>query len=409
MNPKYIKSLIDRFVSYVKIDTQSDDESVNCPSTKKQFDLAYKIKEELLELGLVNVVLTDKCYLSATLPANAVNPAPALGFISHMDTSPDVSGKNVIPQICQNYSGNDIVLDKSNKIILSPNEFPILKKYIGQDIITTSGNTLLGADNKAGIAEIITAISIIKENNDIQHSDIHICFTPDEEIGRGTDFFDVQAFGAKYAYTVDSGEIGGLEYETFNAATAYVTIKGKNVHPGTAKGIMINSQLLAMEFNSMLPSHERPEHTSGYEGFYHLIKTEGSVEKSTLQYIVRDHNKYTFQNKKRELQRITDFINSKYNHNLITLNIKDSYYNMREMIEKDMTVVDRAKKAFEEAGINPRIEPIRGGTDGARLSFMGLPTPNIFTGGHNFHSKFEFIPVQSMVKAVEVIVNIIKG
>lgn len=403
---EYRKLLIDHFTSYVKIDTQSDDSSKNTPSTEKQFNLAHVLKPQLEDLGLSNIELTDKCYLTATLPSNSKKNIPGIGFISHMDTSPDMSGANVKPIITENYNGESLLLNRAQNIILDINEFPVLKNYKGQTLITTDGTTLLGADNKAGIAEIITAITYLTNHPEFEHGDIHIGFTPDEEIGRGADFFDVPNFGALYAYTIDSGEIGSLEYETFNAAGAKVLITGKNVHPGYAKDIMVNAQHVAMEFNNLLPQNERPEHTEGYEGFYHLIKMNGEVEKAELQYIVRDHDKHRFAQRKNQMQQITDFLNHKYKTQPVKLDIKDQYYNMREKIEQAMSVVELAKKAYLKAGIQPNIHAIRGGTDGARLSFMGLPTPNIFTGAHNFHSRFEFIPVESMLKTVEVIVNI---
>ena len=408
MLKKIQNQLVNRFLDYVKIDTESDDASLSTPSTKKQFDLAKLLEKELNSFGLTNVVLTDKCYVTATLPSNVKRIVPAVGFIAHMDTSPEMSGSNVKPRIFENYDGNDIMLNKSQVIKLMVSEFPILKNYKGKSLITSDGTTLLGADNKAGIAEIMTAVSYLVSHPEIEHGDIQIGFTPDEEIGRGADHFDVKGFNADFAFTVDSGEIGSLEYETFNAASAKIVVTGKNVHPGTAKGVMRNAQYVAIEFNAMLPAIERPEHTEGYEGFYHLLKMNGSVGKAELQYIVRDHNKQRFESKKKEMQRIADFLNSKYGLGTVALEMKDQYYNMREKLEPVFHIVELAKSAYKKAGINPRIEPVRGGTDGARLSFMGLPTPNIFTGGHNFHSRYEFIVVESMLKAVEVIINIIE-
>jgi len=404
----YKKNLLNRFLEYVKIDTQSDENSKNCPSTSKQINLAKRLEQELISLGLSNVRLNENCYLTANLPSNSKNDVPTVGFISHIDTSPDMSGKDVKPRIIENYNGEDIVLNKENNVILSFKEFPKLKKYIGQTLITTDGKTLLGADDKAGIAEIMTALEYLIDHPDIKHGQLRVGFTPDEEIGRGADLFDVKEFDADYAFTIDGGEVGELEYENFNAASAKVYFKGKNVHPGTAKGIMINSGLLAMEFNSMLPSHKIPEYTEGYEGFYHLIKMEGKVENSFLQYIIRDHDKLKFEVMKKELIRIVNYMNEKYGDNIITLELKDQYYNMKKKIESVFHIIELAKSAYLNSDIKPKIIPIRGGTDGARLSFMGLPTPNIFTGGHNFHGKYEYIPFNSMVKAVEVIINIIK-
>ena len=402
------KILIERFILYVKIDTQSDDTSKTVPSTSKQFNLAGLLEKELKDLGLTEVNLNDKCYLSATLPANSQKDTPVIGFIAHMDTSPEVTGENVNPLITENYSGENLIINNDKHIILSVADFPVLKSYRGKTIISTDGTTLLGADNKAGIAEIVTALDYLTKHPEIEHGKIRICFTPDEEIGRGADFFDVERFNADFAYTVDSGQIGNLEYETFNAAAAKVFFNGKNVHPGTAKGIMVNALQVAMEFNNMLPKTERPEYTSNYEGFYHLIKSDGNVEHAELNYIIRDHDKFKFQGKKREILKIAEFLNHRYGNKTIEIDIKDQYYNMREEIEKNFHVVELAKQAYINAGINPNIEPVRGGTDGARLSYMGLPTPNIFTGGHNFHSKFEYIVLESMLKAVEVIVNIVK-
>ena len=403
---EYKKQLLDRFLKYVQIDTQSDDSSTSVPSTSKQFSLAKIVEKELIDMGLSEVKLTEKCYLYATLASNTNKKVPVIGFIAHFDTSPDMSGKDVKPLITENYNGEDILLNKANNIVLSVSEFPALKNYKGQTIIATDGTTLLGADDKAGMAEIVTGIQYLLEHPEIEHGEIKIGFTPDEEIGKGADHFDVDFFGADFAYTFDSGEIGGLEYETFNAAMATITITGKNVHPGYAKGIMINAMHLAMQFNTLLPSAERPEHTANYEGFYHLIKMEGTVEKAELRYIIRDHDKTLFESRKKEMLRIADFINKKHNAELIKPEIKDQYYNMREKIEQSMHCVDLAITAYRKAGIEPKITPVRGGTDGARLSFMGLPTPNIFAGGHNFHSRFEFVPLESMMKAMEVLVNI---
>lgn len=403
-----MEKVVERFIGYARIDTQSDEDSKRCPSTNKQLDLAKVLKEEMEEMELEEVSMDGNGYLMATLPSNSQRQLPALGLIAHMDTSPDMSGKNVDPQIVKNYDGKDIILNKKKNIILSPIDFPGLKKYIGLDLITTDGTTLLGADDKAGIAEILTAVEYLIDNPGIEHGQIRIGFTPDEEIGRGADKFDMEAFGADFAYTVDGGEEGELEYENFNAAMAVIEIKGRNVHPGTAKDQMINSIHLAYEFNSMLPPHARPEHTEAYEGFFHLIDIEGNVEKSRTRYLIRDHDRKKFEEKKALVRNISGFMNKKYDKNRIKLSIKDQYYNMREKIADHYHIVELAEKAMKQAGVNPLVRPIRGGTDGARLSYMGLPCPNIFTGGHNYHGRYEFIPVRSMVNAVNTIINIIK-
>jgi tripeptide aminopeptidase len=385
----------------------SDDDSQTYPSTAKQFDLAKVLQKELQELGLKDISLDEHCYIMATLPANTTKKIPAIGFIAHMDTSPDMSGANVNPQIIQNYDGKDIVLNKAKNIVLNIKEFPELPEYKGQTLITTDGNTLLGADDKAGIAEIMTAAKYLIDHPEIKHGDIRIGFTPDEEIGRGVDKFDVQKFNAEFAYTLDGGGIGELEYENFNAAHAKVIFNGQNIHPGYAKDKMINALLLAMEFNGMLPVNERPEFTQDYEGFYHLIKMEGTVENASIQYIIRDHNRAKFEAKKVFIKQVVDFMNLKYRENTVVLELKDQYFNMREQVEKTIHIVENAQRAIEESGIVPKVVPIRGGTDGARLSFMGLPCPNIFAGGHNFHGKMEYVPLESMVKAVEVILKIV--
>ena len=403
-----MEKVVERFIGYARIDTQSDEDSKRCPSTNKQLDLAKVLKEEMVEMELEEVSMDGNGYLMATLPSNSQRQLPALGLIAHMDTSPDMSGKNVDPQIVKNYDGKDIILNKKKNIVLSPIDFPGLKKYIGLDLITTDGTTLLGADDKAGIAEILTAVEYLIDNPGIEHGKIRIGFTPDEEIGRGADKFDMEAFGADFAYTVDGGEEGELEYENFNAAMAVIEIKGRNVHPGTAKDQMINSIHLAYEFNSMLPPHARPEHTEAYEGFFHLIDIEGNVEKSRIRYLIRDHDRRKFEEKKALVRNISGFMNKKYDKNRIKLSIKDQYYNMREKIADHYHIVELAEKAMKQAGVNPLVRPIRGGTDGARLSYMGLPCPNIFTGGHNYHGRYEFIPVRSMVNAVNTIINIIK-
>jgi len=402
-----LQNLTERFLNYVKFETTSDENSPTCPSTKNQMEFAKRIAAELKEIGLVEVEVDENGYVMATCPANTTRDLPVIGFIAHMDTSPDMSGKNVNPKIIKNYDGNDIILNEEAGIVLSPSDFPELLENKGLDLITTDGTTLLGADDKAGIAEIITAMEYLISHPELPHGKIRIAFTPDEEIGRGADLFDVKKFGASFAYTLDGGPIGELEYENFNAASAKITIQGRNVHPGSAKGKMVNSALIAMELNSMLPVNERPEYTEKYEGFYHLTNINGTVENTTISYIIRDHSRELFENKKRLLQEIVDFLNKKYG-DIITLELKDSYYNMKEMIESKMFIVDLAKEAMENIGITPKIQPIRGGTDGARLSFMGLPCPNIFTGGFNFHGKYEYIPIQSMEKAVETVLEIIR-
>jgi len=402
------KEILERFLRYVKIDTTSDEGCETCPSSAKQFDLAKVLKDELVAMGLKDVSLDDNCYIMATLPANTDKKLPNIGFISHMDTSPDMSGTDIKPQILENYDGTDIVLDKNNNVVLNVKEFPELKQYVGQTIITSDGTTLLGADDKAGIAEIMTAVDYLIKHPEIKHGNIKIGFTPDEEIGRGVDKFDVTKFDAEFAYTLDGGGVGELEFENFNAAHAKVIFNGRNIHPGYAKEKMINSMILAMEFNSMLPVNERPEFTQDYEGFYHLIKMEGSVENSSIAYIIRDHDREKFEAKKVFIQQAVDFMNKKYRANTVVLELRDQYYNMREQVEKVFHVVETAKKAMELVDVVPVIVPIRGGTDGARLSYMGLPCPNIFAGGHNFHGKYEYVPLESMVKAVEVIVKIIE-
>jgi len=399
-------ALVERFLKYVKIDTQSNENSDDRPSTPGQIEFAKMLYDELLDIGLEDVDLDDNGYLMATVPSNIQEDVPVIGFIAHMDTSPDMSGKNVNPLIHEKFKGNKLLLNKKGNIHLSPLEFPALYNYIGKDIITTDGTTLLGADNKAGVAEIVSAAEFLMKHQDIKHGKIRIAFTPDEEIGRGADFFDVEKFGAEFAYTMDGGEIGELEFENFNASSAKITIQGRNVHPGTGKNKMINSMLIAMELNGMLPLHEVPSHTEGYEGFYHLVKMSGDVDYTTLQYIIRDHSKEKFDQKKDLLIKIVDHLNVKYGSNTLKLIMMDQYYNMRQKIEPVMHIVELAQQAMGELRVQPKIKPIRGGTDGARLSFKGLPTPNIFTGGHNFHGRYEFIPIHSMVKATEVIVKI---
>jgi len=401
-----MKTVTDRFLEYAKIDTQSDESSQTCPSTQKQWDLANKLVEELKEMGLEEIEIDEHAYIMATLPANIDRKVPVIGFISHMDTSPDMSGKNVNPQTVKAYDGGDIVLNRELKMVLSPKDFPELLLYQGQDIITTDGTTLLGADDKAGIAEIMTAMQYLVDNPDIKHGKIRVGFTVDEEIGRGADKFDVKRFGADIAYTLDGGQIGELEYENFNAALATVKVQGRNVHPGTAKNTMINAILLGMEFNAMLPVDQRPEYTTGYEGFFHLIDYNGQVEHSTFRYIIRDHDLKKFEAKKKLMLECAEFMNRKYGADRIKVELVDQYFNMREKVEPVKYIVDIAEEAMIQVGVEPIKKPIRGGTDGSKLSYMGLACPNIFAGGHNFHGKYEYVPIPSMEKSVEVIVKI---
>ena len=399
-------TIVDRFIKYARIDTQSDENNSQTPSTQKQFNLAKEVEKEALEMGLVDVSLDNNCYLMATLPSNTTKKnVPVIGFISHFDTSPDMSGKNVNPTIIKNYNGEDIVLNEANNVILSPKDFTELLKFKGDDIIVTDGTTLLGADDKAGIAEIMDAMQYLIDHPEIEHGKIRIAFTPDEEIGRGADKFDVKKFGADWAYTMDGSEIGELEFENFNAAYAKIDIQGRNVHPGYAKDKMINALNIANELISMLPQDERPENTQGYEGFFHLISLTGTVEDSKLSYIIRDHDRDKFEERKKTLTNIVNELNKKY-IDRITLDMKDQYYNMKEKIEPVMHIVDYAHRAMEELGIKPIVKPIRGGTDGSKLSFMGLPCPNIFAGGMNFHGKYEFLPIPALEKASKVIVKI---
>lgn len=401
--------MIERFLKYVKIATDSDPENSKCPSSDIQWELANVIVEDLKELGLEEISLDENCYIMATLPANCDKDIPTIGFIAHMDTAPTYNGVGVNPRVIEKYEGGDIVLNKVENIILSPKDFPHLNNYIGQDLIVTDGKTLLGADDKAGIVEIIEGIKYLKEHPEIEHGEIKIGFTPDEEIGRGANYFDVEKFNCKFAYTVDGGELGELEYENFNAASATIKIKGRDIHPGTAKNSMINSILIAMELNSMLPAEQRPEHTEEYEGFFLLNDMKGTVEDTTVNYIIRDHSMKKFNEKKNLIKAAVMYLQLKYKDAKIEIEVKDSYYNMREKIEPVMYIVDLAKKSMEDLGIEPHIRPIRGGTDGARLSYKGLPCPNLFTGGHNFHGKFEYIPLQSMEKARDLIVKIIEN
>ncbi len=398
--------IINRFKSYVTIDTESDPNSDTTPSSKKQWDLANKLVEELKEIGLEEVTIDENAYIMATLPSNVDHEVPVIGFISHFDTSPDFTGANVKPQIIENYDGKDIVLNKEKNIILSPDYFEDLLLYKGQTLITTDGTTLLGADDKAGITEIVSAMEYLIKHPEIKHGKIRVGFTPDEEIGRGAHKFDVKKFGADWAYTMDGSQVGELEYENFNAAGAWVTIAGKIVHPGYAKGKMVNSMYIAMDYINSLPRLETPEHTEGREGFFHLHNINGTVDETKLQYIIRDHNHDHFEARKRMMQKLADELNEQHEDDVVTVEIKDQYYNMREKIEPVMHIVKIAKKAMENVGIEPLIKPIRGGTDGSQLSYKGLPCPNIFAGGHNFHGRYEYVPVESMQKAVEVIVNI---
>ena len=400
------ENIIKRFLSYVTIDTESDPKSNTTPSTKKQWELAYLLVDELKAIGLSDVIIDDNAYIKATLPSNVSYKVPTIGFISHFDTSPDFTGANVKPQIHENYDGRDIILNKDLDIILSPDYFDDLLQYKGQTIITTDGNTLLGADDKAGICEIVSAMEYLIQNPQIKHGDIKVGFTPDEEIGRGAHKFDVKSFNADWAYTMDGSQIGELEYENFNAASAVVRVKGKIVHPGYAKGKLINSMLLAQEFISALPKNETPEKTEHYEGFFHLHHQNGSVETTTLEYIIRDHNKSLFEGRKKLMLDIVNTLNKKFGEDTFSIEIKDQYYNMKEKVEPVMHIVEIAEKAMLSVGIKPLIKPIRGGTDGSQLSYMGLPCPNIFAGGHNFHGRYEYVPVESMIKATEVICKI---
>jgi tripeptide aminopeptidase len=399
-----MEKVVERFLRYVKEYTTSDPESKTCPSTERQMVFMKKLETELKEIGLQEVDLDENGYLMATIPANSDAKSPVIGFIAHVDTSPDFSGENVLPQIIEKYDGNPIQL--KNNVIIEPAEFPEIMQYKGQDIITADGTTLLGADDKAGLAEIVTAAELLMNSGKIKHGKIRIGFTPDEEIGRGADKFDVKKFGADFAYTLDGGEAGELEFENFNAAGAKITIQGRSVHPGFAKDKMINATLVAHKLISMLPPTQRPEHTEKYEGFYHLTSLNGNVEKAEMHFIIRDHDKQKFEEKKKLLKEIVQLVNMEFGRDLVKLELKDQYYNMREKIEPVMYVVEIAKQAMIKAGIQPNVKAIRGGTDGARLSYEGLPCPNIFAGGHNFHGPFEFIPVPSMLKAVEVILNI---
>ena len=401
-------ALLERFLKYVSIHTTSDENTGLVPSTPQQMEFAKILAEELKDMGMQDVSLDKKGYLMATLPSNIDKDVPTVGFISHLDTSPDMSGKNVKPRIVENYDGNDIILNEKENIVLSPKQFPELTMYRGQSLVVTNGLTLLGADDKAGIAEIMTAMDYFIKNPDVKHGKVRIAFNPDEEIGLGAHHFDVEKFGCQFAYTMDGGEIGELEYENFNAAVAKVTFYGTNVHPGYAKNKMVNSMKIATKFMATVPANESPEYTDGYEGFYHLTGIGGDVEKTTVSYIIRDHDRKKFEERKAHLQMLVDKINSEFGDNTATLEVKDQYYNMKEKVEPVKYIVDIASEAIRQAGVEPKVKPIRGGTDGAQLSFKGLPCPNIFAGGHNFHGKYEFVPIQSMEKATEVVKNIIK-
>ena len=401
-----MEKILNRFLRYVAIDTQSNEESESQPSAAKELDLLRLLRDELVAMG-VDATLDEFGYVMASIPSNIDKKVPAVGFIAHVDTAPDASGKDIKPQIIENYDGGAIDLKGVPGLQLKPEEFPEMLHYIGQTLITTDGTTLLGADDKAGVAEIMDAVQYIVEHPEFKHGDIKIGFTPDEEIGRGVVKFDVERFGADYAYTMDGGEIGELEFENFNAASAKIHIQGSNVHPGYAKGKMRNAILIGQEFNALLPALARPEHTEGYEGFFHLISFKGSVEEADFAYIIRDHDRVRFEHRKNMMTKVAEFINERYGAGTATLVLKDQYYNMREQVEPHYHIVEKAVKAMEMAGIKPKIQPIRGGTDGANLSFRGLPCPNIFAGGLNFHGKMEFVPLESIVKASEVIRNLI--
>ena len=400
------KTLLNRFLTYVKIDSQSNPNSESTPSTEKQWTIAHLLKEELERIGLQDVSIDDKAYIMATLPSNVDHEVPTIGFVSHFDTSPDFKASNIKPQIHENYDGGDILLNAEKNIILSPDYFEDLKLYEGQTLITTDGTTLLSADDKAGITEIIMAMEYLVDHPEIKHGKIRVGFTPDEEIGRGAHHFDVEKFGAAYAYTMDGSQIGELEYENFNAASATLKFKGTSVHPGYAKGKMVNSMYLAQKFIDVLPKEEVPEQTEGYEGFFHLSKMNGNIELSELNYIIRDHDKAKFEARKELFEGIVAKMNKTHGQEVVELEIHDQYYNMKEKVEPIKYIVDIAEQAMKELHITPILKPIRGGTDGAQLSYKGLPCPNIFAGGHNFHGKFEYVPLESMVKASEVIVKI---
>ncbi len=399
--------LKDRFLKYVAFDTQSDENSITFPSTDKQLILLRALKEEMIQLGLTEVVMDEHGYVMGTIPASeGYEGAPVVGFISHVDTSPDMSGAAIKPQFVKNYDGGDIALNDT--LTMTVKEFPELKFFVGHTLITTDGTTLLGADDKAGVAEIMTMAEYLIAHPEVKHGKVRIGFTPDEEIGRGVDYFNVEAFGAQVGYTVDGGMEGELEYENFNAASAKWEVSGRNIHPGMAKDKMINAMQIAMELNSMLPAHQRPEHTEGYDGFYHLVGMRGEVEHAELTYIVRDHSRELFEQKKALMEQITAYVNGKYGEGTVRLTLKDQYYNMREMVEPHPEIIEKAMQAMEEAGVAPIIKPIRGGTDGSRLSYMGLPCPNLYTGGMNFHGKFEYVSLDTMYRSVQTLVNLVK-
>lgn len=401
-----MQHILDRFVRYITVDTQSDPTNPAFPSTEKQWTLARMLEQELKDIGLSEVVLDENCYITATLPSNVDHKVPTIGFISHIDTSPDFSGKNVNPQIHKNYDGGNIVLNAEQNIILDANYFDDLQQYKGQTIITTDGTTLLGADDKAGVTEIVTAMEYLVNNPDIKHGKIRICFTPDEEVGKGAHKFDVEAFGAEWAYTMDGSEIGELEYENFNAARAVVSVQGKSVHPGYAKNKMVNAILVSQQFINGLPAEEVPELTTGYQGFYHLHDIVGDVEKTTLEYIVRDHDLEKFNQRKETMKSLVSSLNQKFGEDIFSIEIKDQYFNMKEKIAPVMHIIDIAAEAMKKESIKPIYKAIRGGTDGSQLSYMGLPCPNIFAGGHNFHGKYEYVPLESIERATKVIINI---
>ena len=401
-----MEKLLDKFLRYVAVETTSNEDSDTQPSSAKELDLLRMLRDELIQMG-IKAELDEYGYVMATIPANTRKKIPAIGFIAHVDTAPDASGKNIHPQIIRKWDGKDIVLNKKKNIVLRTAEFPEMLQYKGQTMITTDGTTLLGADDKAGVAEIMYAAQYIMEHPEFKHGEIKIGFTPDEEIGRGVVKFDVEKFGARYAYTMDGGEIGELEYENFNAAGAKIHIQGSNIHPGYGKDKMVNSMLIAMELDAMLPEEQRPRYTQDYEGFFHLTSISGTVEETNMSYIIRDHDRDKFEEKKALMTSIVKFLNQKYGK-VVKLELKHQYYNMRQEVEPHFFIVEKAIKAMEMAGVKPKVQPIRGGTDGANLSFMGLPCPNIFAGGHNFHGKLEYVPLESMEKASEVILNIIK-
>lgn len=398
-------TVTDRFLKYVQFDTEANDTTGTTPSTPGQIVLQKELAKELAEIGLEDISLDENGYLMATLPANTHKQVPTIGFVAHVDTSPDLTGKNVKPRIHPNYDGGDVVLNAEMGIVLSPNDFPEMLHHVGKDLVVTDGTTLLGADDKAGVAEIVSAMAYLKAHPEVKHGKIRICFTPDEEIGQGADHFDVAKFGAQWAYTMDGGDIGELEYENFNAASAKIHIQGRSVHPGYAKGKMVNSLMIAHKLIGLLPANERPEHTEGYEGFFHVMGINGTTDSTTVSVIIRDHDRTLFENRKKLMQEAVNYINTLH-PNSTTLEMSDQYYNMREKVELMMHIVDIAAEAMVAVGITPNVKPIRGGTDGSRLSYMGLPCPNIFAGGLNFHGRYEFVPVQSMEKAVEVIVRI---